>query len=70
MISVGGAEDRSQLVLWNLKEGRSECAQPVSEPGNFEITDVKFYNRDPCKFVTGTNTGLKLQMLDVQAGKF
>jgi len=64
LISVVVAEDSSQLVLWNLKEGRSECAQPISEYSNFEYTDVKFYNRDPSKFVTGTNTGVKLQMLD------
>jgi WD40 repeat protein len=59
LISVGGPEDRNQLVCWNLIEGRSEAAQPAVETLNQETTDVKFYSKDPTKFITGHNNGVK-----------
>jgi WD40 repeat protein len=58
LVSVGGAEDRSQLVCWNLTEGRSQSTQPNELP-NYEVTDIKFYNRDPNKFITGHNNGVR-----------
>lgn len=70
LISVGGAEDRSRLVMWNLQEGKSEAAQPASEQLNAETTDIKFYNREANKFITGHNNGIKFQMVDRATGKF
>jgi len=70
MISIGGHHDQSRLVLWNLKEGKSEAAQPLSDIGNSETTDVKFYHKEPTKFITGHNNGLKFQMLDKSTLRF
>ena len=45
--------------MWNLAEGKSEAAMPISDSVNHEITDVKFYNKEPFKFITGHNNGIR-----------
>ena len=64
LISLGGAEDKNQLVCWNLVEGKSECTQSVTEEIFQDCTDVKFYNCDPTKFITGHNGAVKFWMID------
>ncbi len=64
LISLGGAEDNNQLVCWNLVEGKSECTQTVTEESNQDCTDVKFYNHDSAKFITGHNGAVKFWMID------
>jgi len=31
MVSVGGAKDGNQLVIWNMNEGKSEVFVPASD---------------------------------------
>jgi len=36
----------------------------VTEESNQDCTDVKFYNRDSTKFITGHNGAVKFWMID------
>ena len=44
LVSLGGVSDGSQLVIWNMNEGRSDANSPSSNQLRQECQDVKFYN--------------------------
>ena len=44
LVSLGGIKDGSQLVIWNMNEGRSDANSPSSNQLRQECQDVKFYN--------------------------
>jgi len=60
LASVGGRVDGSQLVIWNMSEGKSEVFQSASDQQDQECTDVAFFNRNPTKFVTSHNNAIKI----------
>ena len=53
-----------------MELGRSECVQHASDQPNQECTDIKYFNKDPYKFVTAHNNAVKLWQLDRKSLKF
>ena len=68
-MSVGGAKDGNQLVIWNMNQGKSEAFQPASDQLDQECTDVMYYNRDPYKLVTVHHNSVKIWTFDHKANK-
>lgn len=64
LLSLGGIADGNQIVCWNMNEGRSECVMPSTDQPNQECTDVKFYNRDPRRFISCHNNAIKFWFFD------
>ncbi len=70
LLSLGGQADSNQIVCWNMKEGKSEACQYATDQNNQECTDIKFYNRDPTRFVTVHNNSIKFWRLDPKTSRF
>lgn len=62
--TIGGLKDGCQLVIWNMKEGKSEVFQPASVKANEECTDIVFFNKEPHRFVTSHNHTIKIWTYD------
>lgn len=60
MASVGGARDGNQLVVWNMKEGKSEAFVPASSQPEQECYDLKFFNSNPNKLATVHHNSVKV----------
>jgi len=53
-----------------MSEGRSEANSPASpSPANQECHDVKFFNTDKHRFVTGHNNAIKFWRIDPQTSR-
>eukprot|EP00743_Colponemidia_sp_Colp-15_P000630 GILK01000703.1.p1 GENE.GILK01000703.1~~GILK01000703.1.p1 ORF type:complete len:651 (-),score=98.22 GILK01000703.1:131-1999(-) len=60
LASVGGQDDNS-LVVWSLTTGAAICGSPAAP----DIAhDVKFFNNDDTKLITGGNYNLRLWQFD------
>ena len=69
LASVGGAADGNQLVLWNMKEGKSEVFMPATNELNQECTDISFFNRNPSKLISVHNNSVKIWQFDKKTKK-
>lgn len=53
-----------------MSEGKSEAVQYATDQNNQECTDIKFFNRDPQKFVTVHNNAIKFWKIDTKTSRF
>lgn len=70
LVSLGGLVDVNQVACWNMGEGKSEAVQFATDQVNQECTDIKFFNRDPTKFISVHNNAVKFWRLDPKTSRF
>lgn len=60
LASIGGQDD-GNVVIWNALSGQPICGAPAANDMTYF---VKFFNNDPCSFVTGGSYNLRVWSLD------
>jgi WD40 repeat protein len=69
LLSLGSLADGNNIIVWNMDEGRSECQVPASNKAKELCNDLKFFNKDPSRFVSVHDEAMKVWFFDSKAKK-
>ena len=65
LVSLGGSED-NYLVVWDTETGRAICG---SNAGTDVVHQVRFFNKEPNRFITCQNYGIRIWTVDFEIKK-